>query len=344
MRGRRACALAVSGLCFAGLASCSGKVVWDGGNTAGAPASAGGSSSGAGATSYVGGGPSLSGAAGAITSFGGAAGAPFGGGAGVDDGGAGASNAGMGGEADADGGAAGADGGAAGADGGTAGAAAGAAGAAGTAGTAGTAGSDGSDACISGAATGYVFTPCGGDLTGDWYIDGACTFSQQYDTPDCAGGHVSALIQLPSGNVDTLVSFGADGSLRDSGVVRRFLNEAYAQSCANQNACRALATQQAGEPYTVSAPCSYAQGFCECNVLEQRTLDELSAYSVSADGELTINGSGLLNTQPAPTLPVIGDASSTVHDRYCVDGDRLTLVDHVPNVGYTSLSLFRRTE
>jgi hypothetical protein len=71
-----------------------------------------------------------------------------------------------------------------------------------------------------------------------------CLASQRLRSARCVAASVSRRpARLP------------EGSLYDSGVVRRFLNEVYDPSCATADECTAIATQHAGEPYTVSAPC-----------------------------------------------------------------------------------------
>jgi hypothetical protein len=199
-----------------------------------------------------------------------------------------------------------------------------------TGGSAGTSGSGGTTTAGTGGGVTIVdecpdYMPCGGDVVGSWRIRSICgeTATAAPESP-CADASPTE----PSLMIDALYTFNADGTATFSGTANADFLLEISDACAMdqygtdaQSLCTLLPILGAGglgaggtdempEDIPIMIDCDYADGICNCHIVEGPIpIMESSTYEISGN-QITMT-----NTE---------DGTVTTGD-FCVDGDDLDI-------------------
>jgi hypothetical protein len=163
-----------------------------------------------------------------------------------------------------------------------------------------------------------AFSPCGGDLTGKWTLDGICTegdiFGSFMDTtdlpPECKN-----LVQSVSMNMSGTIEYanGVETSDVNMSMNMRF---SYTSACLSAEAgttvtmtqaiCDSMVSSMTSDPDAPKVTCSFSGGNCNCVMTMTNHAQETASYTVNGntftyeDGdevEFCVSGSSLTMRQ-----------------------------------------------
>jgi hypothetical protein len=164
--------------------------------------------------------------------------------------------------------------------------------------------------------------PCGGDLVGNWQLDGTCVhgaafapFYQATLDASCAP-EVTVTDDVTGSYVPTMVSFAADGTYAGTFTLRgtiglRFPNSCLPGTCADLDA--KVSAMDDPEDAQNAASCRQAGNSCSCTI--KRGFASVQTGTYTADGYTVL------------TDPSDGPG---IYARYCVREDELHLVSLLP--------------
>ena len=153
-----------------------------------------------------------------------------------------------------------------------------------------------------------AFTPCGGNLLGEWSIKQACiSLAPNALSSLCP----EAKLTLSPLTATGTVSFKADNTMVSSGVISFTESIQLPRSCSTEAQCTSVVTAAAADPTISNAKCDYdAIAGCSCSFT--------STQPTMSSGTYEVQGNNVTFTSSAP------NAQPAVNS-FCVSGNTASL-------------------